>query len=1292
MSSTNEGSNFVPRKLNPYENELQFEYQRLHTNQTQNMMKKNNVQQGPNLQVISILQNYPDKLNEKPIYDSKQQQFLIIKDQETDQEQDKEKDQSVQLTTAFNPNQYEVDDLSGDLLKKKNQKDLHQGSVRLTDEANFVGSPIDLRKIQYEEDDLKRQQNINNIIMEIDKNERAVKKLKYIWPYSKLENHKLQDIQEKTNEYFRNQNNKILNQTVKNSSNIQWDEFDKMPPSSSHQRSQSHTRRRSSLNKEKKSSQLTQEYYQNEKPDNFESIRNNNNNNKMIQTQYSFSINPHDKQNLNRSKENDNPKTQAEVQENINLEDNNSSFLSNTHAKQKFSEMTEQRGKLESKEGLRNVLLRQSHQKKQEPWQIMQYQKTLPDDRNQVIQSRGASRYSRSRSQSRNGQYPQSNVNTRQSTQSNQVSPRAYDKDLDNSSRSQSRNGQYPQNNANTRQSTQSNQVSPRVYDKDLDNSFQVQQDFRYNDKTLMNKKNKDPINHSYENRVNNINYFEDDNIKRTSSQNQQYKKTYQNYQNESDEDNVFKRQLPNEDGRRTVYYDDNNRRSINNEIHKKQNTLDPSDYQQINNNRQNTLKSRAQSRQKSRQASPLGANDDQSNYYKNSTNNRVKTQQDYLPRIKNGNEKELKTEANYIENEDDQKETNFNQKRKNSQPYGESFKGSIKFSDPYIQKQLIEFENEQRSQNNEIDEGFIKQEQLDKMANYVKNFNQTTRGNRQFRTLEDKRNIKTSQNTHRTLDQGKNNEQSLEKDDFRKRRNSGLNQTLKQQRAHSKNEVREKTPVDNKVRYSVQNDQFKETLKSKRIQQQDLDRLMRDDFDDFEKDAAQKSSKQRSPIYKNNNQDDSDILGGASQMDKDILKKQQLINILNSNQAKDVQDSNLSYGNSKFSKIPSTAKKPALKNRMEGMQDSELTQKKDNYTENSSQQPSSVYFKGKQNDKLGMDVRRIFEDIEKRKKIHRLDDKETQKIYSYGDYTIIHHPKQNSSKLLQIDENSKHFENFQEEFGEQMNDFLDVAIDCHESSKKRLSPLGKYKLPQSPKSPTRNHLNNITNNYKVKKQQQRSKSVLNNVSRGKSSQKQKRQSSKKSKGQVDFDEQKYKLICQRIAVKMTYIPAEYSSRSEQYLRDLLAELKIYNPVFSNISYFTGVNILRLSRIYVYEEDSDIYTENQPSNSSFLILYGRVCLSSKDNGEFKESIMGETIGEEAVLGPEDKNINRFETATAMEETSMCEINREFLEKFRISCSEKGLQDDYMSIVTLLKKNFIQKKTLRLLNAQKDQAE
>ncbi|KAL4438899.1 hypothetical protein ABPG74_016619 [Tetrahymena malaccensis] len=1247
MSSTNEGSNFVPRKLNPYENELQFEYQRLHTNQTQNMMKKNNVQQGPNMQVISILQNYPNKLNEKPIYDSKQQQFLIIKDQETDQEQDKEKDQSVQLTTAFNPNQCEIDDLSGDLLKKKNQKELQQGSIRLTDEANFVGSPIDLRKIQYEEDDLKRQQNINNIIMEIDKNERAVKKLKYIWPYSKLESHKLQDIQEKTNEYFRNQNNKILNQTVKNSSNIQWDDFDKMPSSSSHQRT--HARRRSSLNKEKKSSQLIQEFSQNEKSDNFESNRNNN---KMIQTQYSFSINPHDKQNLNRSKENDNPKAYIDVQENIHLEDNNSSFLSNTHAKQKVSEMNEQRGKLESKEGLRNVLLRQSNQKKQEPWQIMQYQKTLPEDRNQVLQSRGASRYSRSRSQSRNGQYPASN--------------------------------------ANTRQSTQSNQVSPRVYDKDLDNSFQVQQDFRYNDKTLMNKKNKDPINNSFENRANNINYFEDDNnTKRANSQNQQYRKSYQNYQNESDEENIFKRQLPNEDGRRTVYYDDNNRRSINNEIHKKQNTLDPSDYQNINNNRQNTLKSRAQSRQKSRQASPLGVNED---YQRNSTSNRVKTQQDYLPRIRNGNEKDLKTEANLIENEDDARETNFNQKRRSSQPYGESLKGPIKFSDPYIQKQLIEFENEQRSQNNEIEEGFIKQEQLDKMANYVNNFNQTTKGNRQFRTLEDKRNIKTSQNTHRTLDQGKNNEQTIEKDDFRKRRNSGLSQTFKQQRAHSKNEMREKTPVDNKVRYSAQNDQFKETLKSKKLRQQDQERLMKDDFDDFEKYTVQKSSKQRSPINKNNYQDESDIMGGASQMDKDILKKQQLINILNSNQARDVQDSNLSYGNSKSSKMPSTAKKATLKNRVEEMQDSELTQKRDNYTENSSQQPSSVYFKGKQSEKVGMDVRRIFEDIEKRKKIHRLDDKETQRIYSYGDYTIIHHPKQNSSKLLKIDENSKHFENFQEEFGEQMNDFLDVAIDCHESSKKRLSPLGKYKLPQSPQSPTRNHLNNITNNYKVKKQQQRSKSVLSNVSRGKSSQKSKRQSSKKSQRQVDFDDQKYKLICQRIAVKMTYIPAEYSSRSEQYLRDLLAELKIYNPVFSNISYFTGVNILRLSRIYVYEEDSDIYTENQPSNSSFLILYGRVSLSNKENGEFKECIMGETIGEEAVLGPEEKNISRFETATAMEETSMCEVNREFLEKFRISCSEKGLQDDYTSIVTLLKKNFVQKKTLRLLNAQKEQAE
>ena len=87
-------------------------------------------------------------------------------------------------------------------------------------------------------------------------------------------------------------------------------------------------------------------------------------------------------------------------------------------------------------------------------------------------------------------------------------------------------------------------------------------------------------------------------------------------------------------------------------------------------------------------------------------------------------------------------------------------------------------------------------------------------------------------------------------------------------------------------------------------------------------------------------------------------------------------------------------------------------------------------------------------------------------------------------------------------------------------------------------------------------------------------------------------------MVCKRISLRVACIPNEYSSRTEEYLRDLLAELRILNPLFVRMSYFGGMLLLKYAKIYVYDK-SIIYLEEEENFSLFIILYGRVLLRTK---------------------------------------------------------------------------------------------
>jgi len=85
--------------------------------------------------------------------------------------------------------------------------------------------------------------------------------------------------------------------------------------------------------------------------------------------------------------------------------------------------------------------------------------------------------------------------------------------------------------------------------------------------------------------------------------------------------------------------------------------------------------------------------------------------------------------------------------------------------------------------------------------------------------------------------------------------------------------------------------------------------------------------------------------------------------------------------------------------------------------------------------------------------------------------------------------------------------------------------------------------------------------------------------------------------------------------------------------------------------------------------------------------------MGETIGEEAIVANKRiaryiiilyimKILNRNESAKAMEETCVCEFSPKVMERFKQICYEKHLKDDYLQLLTIFKKNYLIKKSLK----------
>lgn len=101
-----------------------------------------------------------------------------------------------------------------------------------------------------------------------------------------------------------------------------------------------------------------------------------------------------------------------------------------------------------------------------------------------------------------------------------------------------------------------------------------------------------------------------------------------------------------------------------------------------------------------------------------------------------------------------------------------------------------------------------------------------------------------------------------------------------------------------------------------------------------------------------------------------------------------------------------------------------------------------------------------------------------------------------------------------------------------------------------------------------------------------------------------------------------------------------------------------------------------IYVENEPSTSAFIILVGRLILSTKKVGVFSTIYTGQTVGEDAIL---EGNQKRKETVQAVEETFLLEVPREEWKKNLREVKDGKVKVDLFTVKNVMKKNWVVKR-------------
>jgi len=176
-----------------------------------------------------------------------------------------------------------------------------------------------------------------------------------------------------------------------------------------------------------------------------------------------------------------------------------------------------------------------------------------------------------------------------------------------------------------------------------------------------------------------------------------------------------------------------------------------------------------------------------------------------------------------------------------------------------------------------------------------------------------------------------------------------------------------------------------------------------------------------------------------------------------------------------------------------------------------------------------------------------------------------------------------------------------------------------------------------------------------------------------------EFDES-YVQLCSTIAQMISnFSMMDNTDEAELGINNLVTEFRKCNPFFVKLSHFTGSEIIKNSNIIVIKNQT-LYSEHEYNQNSYIILYGAVFLKNKSMGLYKECLIGESLGEESVL---EHQFNKGETAKVIEETALIEITNPFLLRLKVLLKD-SYPSDYMILIGMLKKNMMQKKSLRAI--------
>lgn len=83
-------------------------------------------------------------------------------------------------------------------------------------------------------------------------------------------------------------------------------------------------------------------------------------------------------------------------------------------------------------------------------------------------------------------------------------------------------------------------------------------------------------------------------------------------------------------------------------------------------------------------------------------------------------------------------------------------------------------------------------------------------------------------------------------------------------------------------------------------------------------------------------------------------------------------------------------------------------------------------------------------------------------------------------------------------------------------------------------------------------------------------------------------------------------------------MENLIQELRKYHAILSKLSYKAVNEIMRTCSI-INIKNQELYREKENNEFCYIILSGEVYLKSKVFGVFKRCLVGESVGEEAII-------------------------------------------------------------------------